>query len=458
MADTLKDSPAFECAAYQRQAKSLELVSDTYTGTEALIAKDQKYLPQEERESDKAYRIRLKRATFYNAYARTVAGLVGMVFRKNPRLGEDVPDAIKTLAENIDLQGNHLDVFAKELFTDAHKGHSFILVDMPPKLAAGSTLADERAAGRRPYWTMYGKEQVINWRTETKGGAPRLVQVTLRERPVEPDGRFGEREFKRYRVLRPGSYEIWEQREDQKEPVLISDGQTNLMEIPLVPIYTGKTGFFESRPPLLDLAFQNLRHYRLVSDLDRILHKASVPILYFVNRDTTKNVETISPDTGFDVGEGGAVGWAEIQGGSISSAQTEITNVEGRMAALGLSVIAEQPRSARTATESVMDYEAESSELSTWARSLEDGLEMAVDYTAQFLGMKAGDGGSVEVNKDFTRMLLTSADIAMYSEMVAAGQLDIETLWALMQRAEKLPDDFNPDEAKERIVNPNNAA
>ena len=88
-----------------------------------------------------------------------------MVFRKEPKLGKDVPKIIRGReeaegqsklegwAENIDLAGTHWTVFAKEVFADALRdGHSFIYVDMPPKLPDAATLADEREAGRRPYW------------------------------------------------------------------------------------------------------------------------------------------------------------------------------------------------------------------------------------------------------------------------------------------------------------------
>lgn len=452
MIDELKNSPAYTNDAYKRQSKALEIVSDVYDGTDALVAKGTIYLPQEERESMKAYDIRLQRATFYNAYKRTIAGLVGMVFRKNPVLSAGVVREIKFQTENIDLQGNHLDVFSKQLFEKAvNHGHALILVDMPPRLSQGATLADERAAGRRPYWQIYEKGQVVNFQTETVNGKVQLIQVTLKEIARETDGRFGEKRLTRYRVLMPGKWEIWEQRGSDQQPILVKDGETNLSDIPLVPIYAAKRGILESKPPLLDLAYQNLRHYRLTSDLDRILHKASVPILYFVNRDTGKKAETISPDAAIDVSENGSVGWAEITGTSIDKAQEEIKNVEGRMAALGLSVIAEQPKSARTATETVVDYEAETSELASMARSLQDGLEIALDYHAQFLGAKPGNGGEITVNKDFTQLTLDAQTLGFYSNMVAANQLSLETLWSVLQRAEKLPDDFDVEVEKERL-------
>src|SRR5262245_28234978 len=162
-----------------------EIVEDLSAGVRAIRNKGAKYLPVEPAEDrGKDYPIRLSRALLFNAFERTLNGLVGMVFRKEPKLGSDVPAAIRGReaaegqsklegwAENIDLQGAAWTVFAKEVFTDAMKlGHAFIYVDMPPKLPFGATLADERAAGRRPYWVSYQASQALNWRSRPENRA-----------------------------------------------------------------------------------------------------------------------------------------------------------------------------------------------------------------------------------------------------------------------------------------------
>src|SRR6185369_3790121 len=144
------------------------IVSDVSGGTAVMRAASKTYLPQEPAEQDANYQRRLARSVFFNAYSRTRDALVGMVFKTDPELGDDVPEKIQKDLENVDLAGSHFDVFAKELFTDAFEGHSFILVDMQPKLADGATLADE--AGRRPLWVKYKACQAVNWRTSQVNG------------------------------------------------------------------------------------------------------------------------------------------------------------------------------------------------------------------------------------------------------------------------------------------------
>jgi hypothetical protein len=125
-------------------------------------------LPMEPAEDTRDFEIRRSCAIFFNAVERTLHGLV---FRKEPTLGDAAPEAIRGREaadtapaleghwENIDLAGTHSSVFCKEVFTDAMRdGHAAILVDMPPPMPEGATLADERQAGRKLYWVSYGAD------------------------------------------------------------------------------------------------------------------------------------------------------------------------------------------------------------------------------------------------------------------------------------------------------------
>src|SRR6185295_18604137 len=124
------NNPDYVCSACSRQLLDLKIVRDCYAGTRAIRDAGQDYLPQEPAEKLKPYRNRLSRAVFWNAYRRAILGYVGMVFRKNPELN-DVPAEIVAEFENVDLQGTHFDVFAKQVFTSAlNDGHTYILVEM----------------------------------------------------------------------------------------------------------------------------------------------------------------------------------------------------------------------------------------------------------------------------------------------------------------------------------------
>lgn len=463
MADQQNDNPAYQSPDFKAQQGDWQLVNDVFRGTSGVqqistgmmfSTYGSTYLPKEPAESEKAYQVRLRRSVFWNAFRRTVQGLTGMVFRKNPQLGDDVPAQVEQLIENIDLEGNHFDIFAKDVFKTAlTDGHAFILVDMPESVVnLDATFADEQEAGVRPYWCKVNKNQIVNWKSITEGGQTELIQVSIREEVTEQAGEYKQKQVTQYRVLTPGSFRTFRLDPVTNEYVIVREGTTSLDFIPLIPVYANRTGYLTSDPPLLDFARENLRHYRLQSDLDHILHVANVPILTAIGRDTGTAKVEIGPNSLVDLPVGGDLKYVEHAGHAIDKAQAEIERSKGNMAALGLLLLAQKPQVQSTATESVLEYEAESSELAGMARGLEDGLEFALDYTAQFLGLGEDKGGTVKVNRDFAHIVLDAQTINTLTGMVANGQLTLETMWKMLEEAEILPEDFDAEEEKAELA------
>lgn len=446
MSEADKNSPAYHCAAHDEMERRWAVIDAVAGGTLALRDGGAQWLPMEPAEDARDFEIRRKRAIFFNAFERTLHGLVGMVFRKEPTLAADNPPALQEFWENVDAAGTHGAVFSKELFTLACKyGHAAIFVDMPPPLPEGSTLADERATNRRPYWVAYHPDQIVSWRTELIGGQLTMTQIVFEEETLEPSGAYGEEKVCRYRVLRPGSWELYREIEDQsagKAYVLESSGVTSLPYIPVAPIYSRKTGYLTSKPPLLDLALINLAHYQKYSDLSTYLHIASRPILWFRGRDVNKKVEAIGPYTFFDVdGANGVVDFAETTGAALGAAKQDIEHLEKQMATLGLSILAGDKPTATTATEELLDVVQEESDLATAARSLKDGLELALQFTADYLGIESG---SVELGSTSSELTLSPEEMRVWLDS-ADKLFSKQTVYDVFRRAGKLPDDFNPD-------------
>jgi len=460
------DNPSLTGRGYDDQYHDWQLVNDVIKGTRHLHLATIKYLPQEPRETNSDYQVRLKKSVFWNAYKRTVQGLTGMVFRRDPHLSADVPPILKAQWENLDLEGTHGDVFAREVFkTGLNDGHCFIYVDMPVSVVVdnpAATKADE--AGRRPYWMLINKGSVINWRsTTTPDGQLVLTQATIVENMVEPFGEFGEVVITQYRVLTPGAFKVYRQDQQKKTWSVVESGTTSLDFIPLIPVYTNRTTFLQSQPPLLDLALLNLRHYRLQSDLDNILHKCSVPLLVAKNRrtaviegDTASSEQVISPNTLIDVDKDGDLKYVEPSGHAIALAQAEIKQTEAQMATLGLLLLRGAPQVQKTATQSALDYEAESSELAAMARGLIDALEQGLAVHAEYLGLKTSGatkpGGSVEMNTNFSQTTLDAPTFNSLMNMVLTRNLSIDTLWDLMMQSEMLPADFSPATERKLIA------
>jgi hypothetical protein len=467
VAEDLNNKPNYCRAVYAPMAADRQIVQDVVAGTRCLRQKGATYLPLEPGEDTQHWEYRRSRAILFNATDITLNGLVGMVFRNDPKLADNVPEtirgrkaaagqpAIEGQWANIDNAGTNGDVFCKEVFADAMRdGHAAILVDMPPKLPEGSTQADELTANRRPYWVSYTADQIINWRTSVVNGQTRLDLIVFKWTTQEPNGEYGEQPVIRYRVLRPGTWEVYRETEISTNEIQItleSFGETSLKEIPVAIVYSRKCGILESRPPLLDLALTNVAHFQKYNDFSIYLHISSRPLLWFRGRDTNKKVETVGPYTFFDVGDNGTVEFAETTGAALAAASQDIKDIETRMSIMGLSLLVKQTGGPITATEERNDQIEESSDLATAARSMKGAIELALEFHAQYLDPKATTGGNVELGASLDDLTLTPEEMKFWTNAVAAGQYSLETMWDVFGKAGKNPADFDAKREKERI-------
>jgi len=439
----------------------LTLVRDVYAGSRIVKEKSAEYLPQETKESNTAYKIRVARSVWWAGYRKTVRALVGMVFRKAPTV-EKPATQLEALLDDIDLQGNALNVFVKNCFRQAFDGHMFILVDMPRPLdPAVATQADEY--GRRPYWCPRTKDQIINWVEGTNAkGEIVLTQVTIKECVKEQEGRFGEAEVEQWRVLYLVSgvlhWELWRKRQNEGGAEELYIEELGILPkidfIPLVKVPTNSTGFMTSDPPLVDLAYMNVGHFQISSDHRHILHVANVPILVFEGREDDNADVEIGPNAGIDIPIGGKVYYVEHAGQAIGAARQELQDTERRMGVVGLEILAPRTDAEQTATASLLDDSNQTSELGGMVEALEDAINMAFWMTARFLGMDdaaASQAGEFECNKDFQRFNLDPQMLQALSNIVLAGQLPVEELLYAMNRAEMLSPGFDVEKAKALI-------
>lgn len=449
------NQPDYKTTAYNAMSPAWKVVTDVSAGTPRLREAGSEYLPQEPAEKDLNYTRRLNRSVFFNAYRRTREALVGLVFKSNPKPSEDVPPEIVSHLENIDLAGSHIDVFAKELFMDSFEGHAFILVDMEPALAPNATRADELATGRRPYWVKYRACQALNWRLTRINGELELVQITFEEKTCEPDGEFGEQEVVRFRVFRRSEgvvtwrlYRRQKSENTQESIVIESEGTTTLSRIPVAIVYGRRVSMMESEPPLLDLAHLNIAHYQEYSDYRNILHVANVPILLAkgVPEDRQKTFQVGPNSLAFADKEGDLL-YVEHEGKAIGAARQELMDLEQRMAMMGLSLLSQRSDSDITATEKRQDWQQETSHLATQARSLQDALELALEFHAEYLGLESG--GSITLGVADEDLVI---DGTLFSALCKATSgpeplISRETFYAMLQRGFKSID-FEDEEKR----------
>jgi Domain of unknown function (DUF4055) len=441
---------------YNKAIARSELCRTLMQGTRGMRRAGGKYLPKFMAESEQNHHNRVHRSVLFNAYKSTVAQMTGKIFSKPVVLSSDVPERISEYAENVDLTGRNLNVFARDCFYDGlQTGIGFILVDMHRAVVRTdgmpATRADENAAGLRPFLVYVALENLIGWKSEQVAGVETLTMVRIRECVSVPDGDYAEKDIEQIRVLTPGTWQTWRKSEtDLATWVIFEEGTMALNKIPLAPVYLNRTGFMCGAPPLEELADLNLCHFQSSSDQRNILTVARVPILFGTGFDAETVIEIGASNCIRNSNPAAKLEYVEHSGQAIGAGAADLEDLISQMEAFGLQLLVDKP-GGKTATGEVRDDARENSQLASMAAALQDALEHALSFMAEFIGLGEDAGGSCVVNQNFG-VASGWGDAQQLLAARVAGEISRETYWSEMQRRGFLSDDFDPEVEADRIA------
>lgn len=481
----VKPGPNKPSADYQMMFPFWEQIQTILDGVGAMIAKGEKYLPKFVRETDTNYRHRLCNAKFTNLYRDIVEGLAAKPFQKEVqikdgsasdflvgKLSKDANDRDYRsggLIEDIDGKGNHIHVFlADTFFNGINYAIDWILVDKEP-VPEGSTVADERSIGARPYWVHVRAIDVVYVESARIDGRDEFVHFRMLETAAIRRG-FDEETVKRVRVFdrektgrntySPATWALYEERRNEVqgtlEWILIDQGTIAIGVIPVVPFITGrrKGNSWQFHPPTQDIASLQIKHYQYESNLNCTKEAAAFPILAAngvapdvdEGDDSPKDLEIgpgsvlyAPPNDG-----GGSPNWTFIEPSSESMKflAEDIDNCERQMREIGRNPLTNESGNLTVVTTAFAATKGNSA-VQAWANDLEDAAERGLQLTALWLGDKSEP--EVIVYKDFSIDLET--DVAPDMIKFAREQRDISRKSMLREykRRDWLSSEFDAD-------------
>ena len=438
-----------ESAAVSRMAANWPMIRALIGGTSAMREAGEELLPRWPNEEQASYNARLAVATLYPAFARTVEVMAGKPFSKAMTLSEDMPEGIREWCENIDLEGRNLHAFCADRLRECiGYGVSGILVDYP-QASDIKTRADEVAAGVRPFFTAYGPGNVLGWRYKTIRGVKRLTMLRLLESVTEDDGDFGEKTVEQVRVLVPGAWSTWREAKAADGTVTWvqhEEGVTTPSAIPFVFLYGERVGFGIGKPPLLELAHQNVEHWQSGSDQQTILHVARVPILTIIGADDA--TITVGASTAVKLPMGASMSFVEHSGAAIAAGRQALVDLDEQMRATGAELLVQKP-GAVTATQVSSENEANKCALQRIAEAFEDAINQALEYLALWVG--EAESGEVELFKDYGAGSLSDASAQLLVTMQQGGIITKATVINEQKRRGVLSPDLNADDELDQV-------
>jgi hypothetical protein len=450
------------------------LVRDCLSGQETVKGKREVYLPIPNKsdtspENLSRYNAYLERAVFLNVTRRTLDGLVGQVFSRDPAV--DIPDAMDVLLPDVDGAGVGLDQQAKKALSETVAfGRCGLLVDYPPARVDGqgnaipATQADLDSGFVRPTITLYEPWEVINWRTVTIGARRVFSLIVISESYILADDGFEARSALQYRVLRlvpptpregepfdfsQASYvvEIW-RLDSQGDagggvPGKVGDAQfllaetyeprdadgNVLTEIPFTFVGALNNDPGVDHPPLYDLAVLNIGHYRNSADYEEasFITGQPTPVLGGLTKtwvdEVLKGQVMLGSRAAVLLPAGGTA--ALMQAAPNGMPKEAMDTKERQMVALGAKLV-EQRQVQRTAQEARQEDASTSSLLSSIAANVSDAYTEALKWCAMFMGASfsepAAPGEGEEpaaeqeicyaLNRDFPAAMMNAQDRA----------------------------------------------
>jgi len=437
---------------YSRKIARWAKNRDAYEGEDAIKAHARDYLPSPGGFEPEDYNRYVVRAKWYGATARTVQGLTGAIFQKEPVI--EASTAVEDHLKNITLTGVSAELLASTVVSDVQLlGRYGVLLDYDRDL-------------RRPYWSGVPAECVINWHETYMGGQPRLSLVVLKEQRFEMRSTYEIEVVYRYRVCfinADGQYEveIYETggTEQNRHMMQVEGYIPTRRDRPLdfIPFqFFGATDLMPSiaKAPMDDMVDINYSYFRHSADYEHGLFLTGLPTPVI---------------TGYDLPEGKRVmlgslaAWVlppfeakayllEYQGHGLESHERAMTNDKIEMATLGARLLEEQPVTVETLGAVQIRHSGETGSLRSVANLTSEGLTRMLRWHHWWNGDTENiddEQYSFTLNTDFSTTRLSPQELQALMQLWQGGGISKETLFWNLKQGEIIPaeNEYEDEEA-----------
>ena len=453
-------------------------------GIESMRDHADDFLPKFAAEDKDEYEFRKTQTKFTNVYSDIVEGLAAKPFEQEVSLIEDeadakraginktlspVPQEIKDFSWNVDGSGNNLTVFAAHTFFQGiNNAIDWIMVDFPKRDPNIRTLADARKAGLRPYWSHILARNILDVKSEMRGGKETLTYVKIKE-PGEPDHI---REFER--TADGTVWRLWEKRtngpsSDQRNYVMIDSGDVSIGEIPLVPFITGRRNGRQWRftPPMRSAVELSINLFKQESELEYKSTMSAYSMLAGNGIEPPIGPDG-KPDHNVKVGpsrvlwsaprnDGGPAGkweWIEPSSEILKYLEERVGHTIQNLRELGRQPLTASSSNITVITAAVAAGKAKSA-VKAWAYMLKDTLENALAMTAKWMSVTYDP--TVHVFAEFDDWMEgedLSTLLAMWRPDESGNRgISTQTLHEEMKRRGVLSSNFTSERETIRLLN-----
>lgn len=431
-------------------AERWERCRDAAEGLDAVRKGKSKYLPQLSGQDQPEYNAYLKRADFYAAMGASIQAHVGQVFRKPVKI--EVPTAGEDWLEDITLTGVSCPALMQEAFGELDEiGRYGLYVDMAPK---------EEGEELRPYLVLVAGENIVNWRTENRGGKQILNRVVIREdvEVEDPEDPFASESETQFRVLElvgeTYSVQLYRKMKGSEEyvpfgPPILPDFRGR--PFGMIPFWFGNASGVTTRvdrPPLMEVADITLSMWRNSADLENGFHYVGIPTPVVAGFPTTTKLKIGSNVAWVSDKSDAKAFMLEFSGQGLNGLSEHVEAKKKDCAIFGSRVLEGQKAAAETADAVRLRHSGETASLVTMVDVLDRTFKEALTFLFEWAGLT----GEVVVaaNRDLLNVKATPQELQALTAAVQAGTMTFATYYYNLEQLELTrPDVTAEDEEAE---------
>lgn len=378
----------------------------------------------------------LMRASFVGYTGRTLNGMMGIVFKTDPKL--ELPTGLEYLEFDVDGSDVGIVQQSEQVCRDvASIGRCGLLVDHP-QTDGQVTKAQAERAGIRATINYYPAETILDWGTKRFGAKTKLSYVKLEEEVMERNQETYECEKKyQYRCLHLSDDQVYSVKIYNDAGELITDEfmptMGNGKTFDHIPFYFA--GAQNNRPnvddaPLQEIADVNIKHYRNSADYEESSFVVGQPTLFISSMNEAWMEKFYSGGIPF----GSRAGIAGPQGSDAKLLQSDPNNMpmkgmehkEQQLIALGARLVTSGGQN-ETAEAARIKHEADTSSLSVAVRNVNKAYDNALFDVALFSNV-SDEGIVFEINTQLVDMTISPADAEALVRLWQSGAIDKDVL------------------------------
>lgn len=376
----------------------------------------------------------LQLALFFNATGRTVDGLTGLVFRKDPVI--ELPANLEYLKDSVSASNTTLISQMQTAIRDAFATpRSALLVDFPDVEGTPSR-ADAERLNLRPRILHFPFESIINWYFDTVNGKHQLTMIVLKESITKRIDKFQTEQKDAYRVLEllDGVY----------HHSLYSD-EGELVSAPMPVRMNGQLAdsiplfFIEpvggTKSVIDDLVDVNLNHYNMFASYANKEHTSGFPIFWETGVQGDDANVSIGPGAKWSSMNSEAQFGVLETSGDGGSLRQYLEDRKTEMAALGAEMLNPSVAQAESGESKRLDKVAQNATTADVANTVSRAYQQAAEVAATWNGDSANDV-EIQLNTDYIPESMNPQLLSALMLALQNGDISYDTFYENLQRGE----------------------